>query len=209
MKGPGLLCREESSRSAALIETYIPGLRRFALALFRGDRECADDLVQDTLERALSHWHQRRSSGDPRGWIYTILYNRFLSDHSRLRRQASYNASTESLDDECECVDGGQELAIVLRDLVRGFAALPAEQRAVLLLVGVEDFSYADTARLLGVPVGTVMSRLSRGRERLRQYLSGGSGQQATAARKRMRASRMDPYRPSLEESHDLDTRNS
>src|SRR6266852_9283042 len=64
---------------AALIEAQIPGLRRFAFALLRGDRERADDLVQDTLERALSRWHLRRSEGNLRGWLYTILYNRFLS----------------------------------------------------------------------------------------------------------------------------------
>src|SRR6266581_2580277 len=65
---------------AALIEAQIPGLRRFATALLRGDSEGADDLVQDTLERALSRWHLRRNEGNVRGWLYTILYNRFLTD---------------------------------------------------------------------------------------------------------------------------------
>src|SRR5215468_9430795 len=65
---------------AALIEAQIPGLRRFAYALLRGDRERADDLVQDTLERALSSWHRRRVKGEPRGWLYTILYHRFVTD---------------------------------------------------------------------------------------------------------------------------------
>ena len=70
-------------------------------------------------------------------------------------------------------VDGGQEGALAQRDLLRGFAELPEEQRSVLLLVGVDDFSYKEAARILGVPIGTVMSRLSRGRERLRQYMNG------------------------------------
>ena len=72
---------------AALIEAQIPGLRRFACALLRGDRERADDLVQDTLERALSRWHLRRSEGNVRGWLYTILYNRFLTEQNRSKRR--------------------------------------------------------------------------------------------------------------------------
>src|SRR5712692_5149187 len=68
---------------ATLIEGHIPGLRRFARALLRGDRQSADDLVQDCLERALSRWHLRRNKGDVRGWLYTILYNRFLSEQHR------------------------------------------------------------------------------------------------------------------------------
>ena len=69
-------------------------------------------------------------------------------------------------------IDGGQEGALAYRDLVRGFAELPEDQRAVLLLIGVEDFTYAEAAGILGVPIGTVMSRLSRGRERLRRYIN-------------------------------------
>ena len=70
-------------------------------------------------------------------------------------------------------VDGGQDSALQLRDLLRAFSALPEEQRSVLLLIGVEDLSYEEAARILGVPIGTVMSRLSRGRERLRQKMYG------------------------------------
>jgi RNA polymerase sigma-70 factor (ECF subfamily) len=156
---------------AALIEAQIPGLRRFACALLRGDREGADDLVQDTLERALSHWHLRRSQGNLRGWLYTILYNRFLSDQHRVRRRGPHDALTEET--ELPGTDGGQHSVLEHRDLLRAFAALPEEQRAVLLLVGVEDLSYQEAARVLGVPIGTVMSRLSRGRERLRRSIHG------------------------------------
>jgi len=80
---------------AALIEEQIPGLRRFACALLRGDREAADDLVQDTLERALSHWNLRRNQGSLRGWLYTILYNRFLfrsASHAAARRTRRVDA---------------------------------------------------------------------------------------------------------------------
>jgi RNA polymerase sigma-70 factor (ECF subfamily) len=156
---------------AALIEAQIPGLRRFACALLRGDREGADDLVQDTLERALSHWNLRRNQGNLKGWLYTILYNRFLSNQHRKWRRGPHDVLTEET--ELLGIDGGQHSVLEHRDLLRAFAALPEEQRAVLLLVGVEDLSYQDAARVLGVPIGTVMSRLSRGRERLRRAMHG------------------------------------
>jgi len=164
----------DADRSAPeLLEAYIPGLRRYACALLRGDREAADDLVQDCLERALSRWHQRRNDGNLRGWIYTILYHRFLTDRYRRRRDLEHRSLTEILEGEQPGIEGGQERALGQRDLLRGFAELPEEQRSVLLLIGVEDFSYRDTARILGLPIGTVMSRLSRGRERLRRYING------------------------------------
>jgi RNA polymerase sigma-70 factor (ECF subfamily) len=156
-----------------LLEAHIPGLRRYAYALLRGDREGADDLVQDALERALSCWHQRRPDGDLRGWLYTILYHRFVTDRRRQRRDLGHRSSMEILEAEQPCVEGGQEGALAHRDLLRGFAELPEEQRAALLLVAVEDFTYREAARILGVPIGTVMSRLSRGREHLRQYMNG------------------------------------
>jgi RNA polymerase sigma-70 factor, ECF subfamily len=156
---------------AALIEAQIPGLRRFAYALLRGDREAADDLVQDTLERALSHWSLRRPDASLRAWLYTILYNRFLSDRHRARRRGPHGALSEEV--EVPGIEGGQLSALEHRDLLRVFAALPAEQQAILLLVGVEDLSYKEAARVLGVPIGTVMSRLSRGRERLRRDMHG------------------------------------
>jgi RNA polymerase sigma-70 factor (ECF subfamily) len=156
---------------AALIEAQIPGLRRFACALLRGDPEGADDLVQDTLERALAHWNLRRNQGNLKGWLYTILYNRFLSNQHRVRRRGPHDVLTEET--ELLGIDGGQHSVLEHRDLLRAFAALPEEQRAVLLLIGVEELSYQDAARVLGVPIGTVMSRLSRGRERLRRAMHG------------------------------------
>jgi RNA polymerase sigma-70 factor (ECF subfamily) len=166
----GTAMRDQTS----LIEAHIPGLRRFACALLRGDRQSADDLVQDCLERALSSWHLRRAEGDLRGWLYTILYNRFLSERHRHGRRGVRDAPLEVAEAELPGVEGGQDWALEQRDLLRGFAGLPEEQRSVLLLVGVEDLSYGEAARVLGVPIGTVMSRLSRGRERLRHYMNGG-----------------------------------
>jgi RNA polymerase sigma-70 factor, ECF subfamily len=169
---------------AALIEPHIPGLRRFACARLRGDRHSADDLVQDCLERALSRWHQRRTDGDVRGWLYTILYNRFLSDQHRRRRRGMHNALVEVAEAELPGVEGGQNSALEHRDLLRAFATLPEEQRSVLVLIAVEDLSYEEAARVLGVPIGTVMSRLSRGRERLRHLMNGevNSGQRRRSA---------------------------
>jgi RNA polymerase sigma-70 factor (ECF subfamily) len=169
---------------AALIEMHIPGLRRFASALLRGDREKADDLVQDCLERALSRWHLRRAEGNLRGWLYTILYNRFLSDQLRQKRRGAHDPLTERIEAELPQVKGGQEQALEHRDLLRAFAALPEEQRSVLFLVGVEDLSYDETAQVLGVPIGTVMSRLSRGRERLRQFLNEDTDQPGSTLRR-------------------------
>jgi len=165
--------RNTPGQAVELLEAHIPGLRRYAYALLRGDREGADDLVQDSLERALACWHQRRSDGDLRGWIYTILYHRFVTDRRCQQRDLGRRSLTEILEAEQPGVDGGQEGALAHRDLLRGFAELSEEQRAVLLLIAVEDFSYRDAARVLGLPIGTVMSRLSRGREHLRQYMNG------------------------------------
>ena len=173
MNGSPSPARGAPGHAAELLEAHIPGLRRYAYALLRGDREGADDLVQDSLERALSCWHQRRTDGDLRGWLYTILYHRFVTGRRRRRRVVAHSSLTEILEAEQPGVEGGQEEAVAHRDLLRGFAELPEEQRSVLLLIAVEGFSYRETARVLGLPIGTVMSRLSRGRERLRQYMNG------------------------------------
>ena len=158
----------------APLEAHIPELRHFARALLRGDRERADDLVQDSLERAITHWDQRRSDGNLRNWLYAIVYNHFLADTQRRLRLSRWLRSLgQTVEEDLPRINGGQAEALAYRDLLRGFAKLPADQRAVLFLVGVENFSYAEAARILNVPIGTVMSRLSRGRECLRQYLEG------------------------------------
>jgi len=130
--------------------------------------------VQDSLERALSRWHLVRTKDDLRGWLFTILYNRFLTDRQRRERRGAHDALTDVVEVKLSGVEGGQESALALRDMWRAFAALPEEQRSVLLLIGVEDLSYEEAARVLGVPIGTVMSRLSRGRERIRRFVDNG-----------------------------------
>src|SRR3984893_4564497 len=131
----GRTCRGQAmpDHPAAQIEANIPGLRRFARQLLRGDAEGADDLVQDVLERALSRWPSRRPEGDMRGWLYTILYHRFLTDRHREKRRNAHQASTDFEVGGSE-VEGEQEAVLVHRDLQRAYAELPEEQRSVLFL---------------------------------------------------------------------------
>jgi RNA polymerase sigma-70 factor (ECF subfamily) len=155
----------------AEMEACIPALRRYAWALLR-DRQEADDLVHDCLVRALDRLHTRRADANVRSWLFAIMHNLFISQ----RRRARVRSGTEPLDALHEARlgrPGAQEAHLQWRDLVRAVDGLPVEQRAVLLLVSVEDLSYAAVAEILGVPLGTVMSRLSRARERLRQALEG------------------------------------
>lgn len=156
---------------AELIEPHIPALRRYAWALAR-DEDTADDLVQDCLERAVGRWHLRRREGNARAWLFAILHNLFVS-HLRRRARRGVDVPIED-GPTMPSAAPGQDNTLAVRDVLKALGLLPAEQRAVLLLVGVEDLSYEETARILGVPIGTVMSRLSRGRERLRQLVENG-----------------------------------
>jgi len=150
---------------------YIPRLRRYARAL-TGDRARADDLVQDTLERALVKLHLWQPGSDLRAWLFSLMHNVFIN---QLRSQSA--RVTAELDDEAAqvAVRPTQTDWLELRDLQATLLRLPEEQREVLLLVGLEQMSYEETAGALGIPVGTVMSRLSRARERLRGLLAGGA----------------------------------
>jgi RNA polymerase sigma-70 factor, ECF subfamily len=145
----------------------IPRLRRYARALV-GDRATADDLVQDTLERAWAKLHLYRRGTDLRAWLFTVMHNVHVN-----RVRAS--RATDTLGDEMPelAQRAPQSDALMVRDLGRGIARLPAEQRAVLLLVTLEEMSYDEVARTLGIPIGTVMSRLSRAREKLRAMMLG------------------------------------
>lgn len=159
-----------SADMASLITPVIPALRRYARALLR-DRAAADDLVQDCLERAVGRWHQRREDGDARAWIFAILHNLAMT---RLRR-ASARPQAVPIEEagEGELAHAApQEEQLHYQDALAALGHLPEEQRAVLLLVGVEDLSYAQAAKVLDIPVGTVMSRLSRARERLHDAMS-------------------------------------
>jgi RNA polymerase sigma-70 factor (ECF subfamily) len=151
----------------------LPRLRRYAIAL-AGDVSTADDLVQDCMERA---WKNRSAMKDERAlfaWLRTILHNANI-DRVRLRRRRPEEA--ESLDAVTDTLPNGaaaDELALS-RDFLRAMNRLTIEHRQVLLLIGLESLSYREVADELGVPIGTVMSRLARARERLRALLEDGA----------------------------------
>ncbi len=152
------------------IGSFIPGLRRYARALLR-DVTAADDLVQDCLERALTHWSQKRSD-NIRSWLFAILHNLAIN---RLKQKQKRGAHV-TLDDAPEAAmsrPATQEEQLHFSDLARAVDSLPEDQRTVLLLVSVEGLAYAETARVLNVPLGTVMSRLSRARDRLSEATDG------------------------------------
>lgn len=146
---------------------FIPGLRRYARQL-AGDAASADDLVQDTLERALAKLHLYRAGTDLRAWLFTLMHNLCVD---RMRAARAAEVSEDSVP------EGGQRApqddALFARDLDRAVARLPQEQRAVLLLVTLEGMSYEEVAFALALPLGTVMSRLFRARNKLRAVLFG------------------------------------
>jgi len=149
---------------------WVPRLRRYAHAL-AGSREDADDLVQDTLERAWARAALWRGVVDMRAWLFGIMHNLHVD---RLRKGRLATVPIDARTPE-EAVAPAQDERLAVRDLQAALDRLPADQREVLLLVALEDMSYADIARTLGIPIGTVMSRLSRGRERLRGLLAEGA----------------------------------
>ena len=164
---------------------HIPRLRRYA-RLLTGDVHRADDLVQDTLERACVKWAlwQPRVAlagqvqAEPllqlRAWLFTVMHNLFIN---QLRGKHSRRDTVPIDDVERESI--GRDPGLQM-DLERGLAQLPADQREVLLLVALEDFSYAEAAILIDVPIGTVMSRLSRARARLSELMEGAPAVQRT-----------------------------
>jgi RNA polymerase sigma-70 factor (ECF subfamily) len=152
------------------VEPLIPALRRYARALVRNPA-AADDLVQDCLERAVSRWHQRRDA-DARAWLFTILHHLAINQFRRTAVRGTHVTIDETNENDFG-QDAVQEQKLMYQDVLTKLARLPEDQRAVLLLVAVEDLSYSDAAKVLGVPIGTVMSRLSRAREKLQQEIDG------------------------------------
>ncbi|HEY8872227.1 MAG TPA: sigma-70 family RNA polymerase sigma factor [Stellaceae bacterium] len=150
------------------IEAEIPRLRRYARALTR-DVVAADDLVQDCLARALGKLHLWQEGTDLRAWLFTILHNQYVNQVRRAVREGAVVGLSETEPMLTRAPHQGQRLE--LRDLERAIAKLPEEQRSVILLVGLEGMRYEEVAEILDVPVGTVRSRLSRGREALRRLM--------------------------------------
>ena len=154
--------------NATALSEHIPRLRRYARSL-TGDRWAADDLVQDTLERAWAKSNLWGGVADMRAWLFSIMHNLHVDGVRRPRLH------TVTMDDDTPEVPVAptQTDRLAVLDLQAALDLLPVEQKEVLLLVTLEDMAYADVAQALGIPIGTVMSRLSRGRERLRGLMEG------------------------------------
>jgi RNA polymerase sigma-70 factor (ECF subfamily) len=151
-----------------LIVDQIPHLRRYARALV-GDRAQADDLVQDCLERAWSRMHLWTVGTNIRAWLFTILHNVHLNA-ARKHRNTPGHVPLEAGGAEPP-VRPTQEDRLEVQQVWRAFSALPEPQRAALLLITLEEMSYEEAAGVLGIPIGTLMSRIHRGRERLRRMM--------------------------------------
>jgi RNA polymerase sigma-70 factor (ECF subfamily) len=151
-----------------LIVDQIPHLRRYARALV-GDRAQADDLVQDCLERAWSRMHLWTVGTNIRAWLFTILHNLHLNA-ARKQRNAPGLVPIETGGAEPP-VRPTQEDGLAVASMWEAFSSLPEPQRAAILLITLEEMSYEEAASVLGIPVGTLMSRVHRGRERLRRMM--------------------------------------
>jgi RNA polymerase sigma-70 factor, ECF subfamily len=151
------------------LEDNIPSLRRYAWTLLRNSSD-ADDLVQDTLLKALDRIDTLRTASELRSWLFTIMHNLYVNRWRRMKLGARLAAKEVEPD---IAVPASQPASAEMQDVLRGLATLPEEQRQIVLLVAVEGFQYGEVAAMLGIPVGTVMSRLSRARDRLREFVEG------------------------------------
>ncbi len=156
------------------IEEEIPRLRRYARALTRNGSRC-DDLVQDTLVRALAKEHLWQPESNMRAWLFTIMHNQNVN----AVRSAMGEGMAVELEEQSSTLVATTDptAAVQLHELDRALAQVPEEQRQVILLVGLEGMSYEDAAAILQIPIGTVRSRLSRGRDALRMLM--GMGERA------------------------------
>ena len=151
------------------VEPLIPPLRRYARKMVR-NRELADDLVQDCLERVVLHWSRHRSEESVRSWIFAIAHNLAVN---QIRRQANSgpHVDIDELDAAMPAQADGHEAGLRHRELARALQDLPSDQRTAVEQVCIEGLSCAEAASALAVPIGTIMSRVSRARARLRQAL--------------------------------------
>lgn len=152
----------------SLIVAYIPRLRRYAMALVQGRGQIADDLVQDSLERALSRTHLWQKDTDLRAWLFTIMHNVYVNQIRQIKNGPRF---VELVDDDVENIPDHTQSPMDLRGLQAALAQLQPDHREVLLLVTLEGLQYQQVADILGVPQGTVMSKLSRARQQLRKLL--------------------------------------
>ena len=160
--------RGNSHHHAQQLLACVPRLRRYARALV-GNRDDADDLVQDTLERAWAKSAMWQGVTDMRAWLFGIMHNLHVDG---VRRPKLHTVVLDEDTPEIP-VASTQTDRLAVMDLQAALERLPVEQREVVLLIALEDLSYAEVASTLGIPIGSVMSRLSRGRERLRSFMEG------------------------------------
>lgn len=155
---------------ADMVSEHIPNLRRYAKVLVR-DSIHAEDLVQDCLERAISREHLWRQGTNLRAWLFTILHNLYINQYLR---HGSVATLVPLLDEHASVSCPARQMHnLTLKDLARALDDLPEQEQQVVLMVGLEGMQYEDAATALGVPMGTVKSRLSRARRRLRKLMDG------------------------------------
>jgi len=184
--GNDTMAERQADNFSALIEQQIPRLRRYAYALRRSSRARADDLVQDTLVRAISKQHLWQTGTNLQAWLFTLMHHQNVNDVRRSIVRAGVSYDVEELHDSLASADDTSVL-LQLRDLERAMAKLTMENREVILLVALEGLSYEDVAQVLRIPVGTVRSRLSRGRTALRRLMDmGEKAVPASMARERL-----------------------
>ena len=176
MSAPDTFCKQ-------LLDT-LPRLRRYARTLVF-DAASADDLAQNTLERALAHWHQFDQRRDMVVWVLSIAHNAFLDGRRRDARLTIADPDELQRTQDRAGGDPGPDVGLRL-DLLAALRRLSPEQREPLLLVCVEQLSYAEVAEVMHIPIGTVMSRVCRARAALRQYLDGSSSPAAPAVLRRV-----------------------
>ena len=161
------------------LRAHVKGLRRYAMALTR-DPELVDDLVQETLRRALTYSRKGREIRDLRAYLFTILHNVRVDELTQNGKSGKVVPITENAV-QLTCLPT-QDLRIECREVSEALSLLSEEQREVILLIALEGLSYRDTAEILGVPIGTVMSRLNRGREALRSMMTEGQSRNSRKA---------------------------
>lgn len=150
------------------LEQCIPALRRYAFSLFHQQEE-ADDLVQDCLERAIKKQSLWKQGSSLRAWLFTMQHNLYINQLKKRGRQPLMTEETEQLTHSLE----PHKSDVLIRDIDFCMRQLPGDQRQVLLLVTVQGFSYKEVGRIIDVPLGTVMSRLSRARKTLQALMNG------------------------------------
>jgi RNA polymerase sigma-70 factor (ECF subfamily) len=169
MRGAGTEMDEK--RGAILAE--LPRLRRYARALMR-DRDQADDLVQDCIEKALARLDSWQTGDNPRRWLFTIMHHIFVDQLRRVKRRGE-PVNIDTAQGAAFVTEPSQLDNLAAQEVMQALQAIAPDRRSALVLVAVEGLTYAEAATVLGIPAGTVMSRIARGREELRKELEDAS----------------------------------